>query len=110
MPAAPDSDGDGHVDGIDNCTWVHNVNQGITITMCGDCNLSGTLTSSDIILMVNYTFKGGSPPQPCPAAGDVNCDGSNTSSDIIYMVNHVFKGGPLPCNICQFPGLGWSCP
>lgn len=70
------------------------------ITMTGDVNLSGSLTSADIIYLVNHVFKGGSAPQPCSAAGDVNCNGSVTSADVISMVNHVFKGGPVPCDGC----------
>jgi len=71
------------------------------IAQSGDVNLSGTLTSADIIFVVNFVFKSGPPPLPCAANGDVNCTGSCTSADIIYMVNHVFKGGPPPCDICN---------
>jgi hypothetical protein len=78
--------------------------------MTGDLNGSSTLTSSDVILLVNYVFKGGAAPSPCPAVGDCNCNGTVTSGDIITLVNHVFKGGPAPCNVCTAPGLGWSCP
>jgi hypothetical protein len=78
--------------------------------MTGDVNLSGTYTSADVILMVNYVFKGGAAPLPCPANGDVNCTGSVTSADIITLVNHVFKGGAAPCNVCTASGLSWSCP
>ena len=68
-------------------------------------------TSSDIIYLVGYVFKGGPIPQPCEANGDVNCSGSVTSADIIYMVGHVFKGGPPPCDVCVLVNSGeWSCP
>jgi hypothetical protein len=80
------------------------------ITLSGDVNLTGTLTSADIIYLVNFVFKGGPTPNPCEASGDVGCNGTVTSADIIYLVNHVFKGGPPPCDICtQIPGL-WTCP
>jgi len=80
------------------------------VALTGDVNLTGTLTSADIISLVNFVFKGGATPQPCEAAGDVNCSGTVTSADIIHMVNHVFKGGPAPCDVCtQIPAL-WSCP
>jgi len=69
----------------------------VTTTLPGDINANGTTTSSDIILMVNYVFKGG-PPPVVPGHGDVNCDGANTSSDIIILVNFVFKNGPQPCS------------
>jgi len=66
-------------------------------------NLTGTITSADIIVAVNYVFKGGPDPQPCPASADVNCGGTVTSADIIILVNYVFKGGPAPCDACTSP-------
>jgi len=70
------------------------------ITMTGDVNSSGTVSSADIISLVNFVFKGGAHPQPCDAAGDVNCSGSVSSADIIFLVNHVFKGAAAPCDAC----------
>jgi CubicO group peptidase (beta-lactamase class C family) len=105
-----DSDSDGVGNVCDNCPGVANPNQAITITKTGDINQSGTYTSADVILLVNYVFKGGTAPPPCPATGDVNCSGSVTSADIIGLVNHVFKGGAAPCDVCTALGLDWSCP
>jgi hypothetical protein len=80
------------------------------IAMTGDVNLSLSLTSADIIYLVNFVFKGQAVPMPCEASGDVNCSGTVTSADIIYMVNHVFKGQAAPCDVCtKIPGM-WSCP
>jgi hypothetical protein len=77
----------------------------------GDLNGDGSITSSDVIRLVNHVFKGGVPPTPSPAAGDVNCSGTLTSSDIIYLVNYVFKGGPAPCEIGDLIADGtWDCP
>jgi hypothetical protein len=96
-----DQDGDTFCADVDNClAYATPGNVGI---LTGDVNVDGNLTSSDIILLVNFTFKGGLDPQPIIQAGDVTCDASNTSSDIIYMVNHVFKGGPGPCDVCALP-------
>ena len=81
---------------------------GCPIVISGDVNLSGTVTSADIIVLVNYVFKGGSTPQPCAANGDVNCNGAVTSADIITLVNYVFKGGAAPCNTCT-SSLAASC-
>ena len=79
--------------------------------MTGDVDMSGTRTSSDIIYLVNYVFKGGAEPLPCAASGDCNCDGGVTSADIIEMVDHVFKGGPEPCDVCTLIDVGsWTCP
>ena len=76
---------------------------GCPITLTGDVNLSGTITSADIIATVNFVFKGGAHPQPCDAAADVNCNGAVTSADIIGLVNYVFKGGDPPCDACTSP-------
>jgi hypothetical protein len=70
------------------------------IAISGDVNVNGTVTSADIIYLVNHIFKGGAAPLPCPASGDVNCSGALTSADIISLVNYVFKGGAPPCNTC----------
>jgi len=75
------------------------------IEVDGDVNTSGSVTSADIIYLVNFVFKGDIEPQPCQANGDVNCSGSVTSADIIYLVGFVFKGAPPPCDICAHSGL-----
>lgn len=80
------------------------------VAITGDVNLSGTITSADIINLVNFVFKGGLSPQPCIAAGDVNCSGTITSADIISTVNFVFKGGSEPCNACYLIPGTWRCP
>ena len=86
------------------------VGGGCLVIQTGDVNSSGTLTSADIIYLVNFVFKSGADPLPCEAAGDVNCSGTITSADIIYLVNYVFKSGAAPCDVCTIvPGL-WSCP
>jgi len=75
------------------------------IEVDGDVNVSGSVTSADIIYLVNFVFKGDDEPQPCQANGDVNCSSSVTSADIIYLVNFVFKGDDAPCDICNGSGL-----
>jgi len=67
------------------------------LTLPGDVNANGSITSSDIIYLVAYVFKGGTGPV-VPGHGDVNCNGSVTSSDIIYLVTYVFKSGDPPCS------------
>jgi plastocyanin len=80
------------------------------ITLTGDLDLNRTLTTADIIRLVNYVFRGGLPPSPCAAAGDVNCSGAVSAADVIALVNHVLKSGPPPCDVCDLiPGL-WVCP
>jgi hypothetical protein len=79
----------------DSCTQT-----GCPVTLTGDVNTTGDITSADIIYLVNYVFKAGATPLPIASAGDVDCTGAVTSSDIIYLVNHVFKAGALPCDVC----------
>lgn len=117
-----DVDGDGVGDACDNCAIVYNPGQedadhdGIgdacvcPILMTGDVDASSTINASDIIKLVNYTFKSGLAPQPCEGAGDVNCTGQVTSADVIVMVNYVFKSGPVPCNACDLFPVPWACP
>jgi plastocyanin len=121
-PACTDADSDGVCNADDNCPNDHNNRQenedldgfgdvcdpclGDPTNTCapactpGDVNANGTITSADIIYLVNHVFKGGPAPLPVPAAGDVNCSTTLTSADIIYLVNHVFKGGSAPCASC----------
>lgn len=79
---------------------THSFTTGCIVAITGDVDESGTITSADIIDMVNYVFRSGNPPLPIEEAGDVNCSGSVTAEDIIYLVNHVFKSGPAPCDVC----------
>jgi hypothetical protein len=66
----------------------------------GDVNRSCSITSADIIYLVNHIFKSGPPPLPEAEAGDINCSGTLTASDVISLVNYVFKGGPPPLGEC----------
>ena len=63
--------------------------------LCGDMTQDQVLTSSDVIFLINYIFKGGPAANP-PSEADMNNNGAINSSDIIFLVNHVFKAGPPP--------------
>jgi len=80
------------------------------IVLPGDVNASGTITTADIIHLVNFVLKLGAEPEPCVGAGDVNCDGNVVTSDIIYMVNNILKAGPDICDICATVPGTWTCP
>jgi len=89
----------------DTCCFV--------LSMCavsepGDVDGSGTAEAADIIILVNYMFKGGIIPFG-PYTADMNCDGVPDSKDIITLVNYIFKSGAIPCDACTsplFPGVG----
>lgn len=72
-----------------------------SISVPGDGDLSGKVTSADIIRLVNYLYRSGMPPRPCLTNGDVNCDGRVNPEDLVYEVTYVFKGGPAPCDVCH---------
>ena len=80
------------------------------IALSGDVNLNGSLGTSDIITIVNFTLKAGPDPLPCIANGDSNCDGIVSLSDIVVLINRVLKGGPDPCDACTVIPSLWSCP
>jgi hypothetical protein len=63
----------------------------------GDANGNGTITASDVIVLVNFVFKGGPEPGCNGLAGDCNCDGTVNASDIVYLVNYIYKSGQAPC-------------
>jgi len=89
--------------------WV--VPQPFSVKIVGDVDGSENITSTDIIALVNFTFKNGSSPLPCEGAGDVNCDGVVNSTDIIGLVNFTFKSGPQPCDVCALINTNvWVCP
>jgi hypothetical protein len=62
----------------------------------GDSNGDSLLNMSDLVYMVNYLFKGGTPPTPLQA-GDLNCDSKTSLTDLFYLINFFFKSGPPPC-------------
>jgi hypothetical protein len=79
------------------------------IMLPGDVNSSGSITSADIIGLINYVFKSGAHPVPCAEVGDVNCSTRVDAADIITLVNFVFKGGYPPCDVCSCVTCTWDC-
>jgi len=119
-----DGDADGTGDVCDNCPTTPNASQanfdddpfgddcdvcpavaiGVNIVLLsGDVTNDGSVTSQDIISMVNHVFKSGPAPVPVPLVGDADCSGTLTANDIIRLVNYVFKSAGAPCNVCALP-------
>jgi len=112
---ASDLDADTIIDYIDNCRFVYNPAQldtdfdGIGDSCCcidergntdGIVNGGSPIDVADIVLLVDFIFKGGDIPG-CPEEGNVdgiviNKDLPITVADIVYLVDYIFKGGPIP--------------
>jgi len=61
----------------------------------GDMDHNAEVTAGDILALVSYVLKSGSPPDPL-ALGNTDGAAHITVADVIYLVNYVFKGGPPP--------------
>jgi hypothetical protein len=67
-----------------------------TITFLrGDANKDGVVDPADIVYLLNYLFRDGSPPVPYPA-GDANSDGVVDGSDGVFLISYLFRGGSPP--------------
>jgi hypothetical protein len=66
--------------------------------ICGDANGDGAVGPADVVYLINYLFRPGSPPPDPLAAGDVNCDGVVNAADIVYLLNWLFRNGYDPCD------------
>jgi len=65
--------------------------------LCGDANGDEITDISDAVVIINYIFVGGNPPDPM-LSGDANCDEIVDVSDAVWIVNYVFIGGNQPCD------------
>ncbi len=61
----------------------------------GDVNADGLVDIEDVILLLNYLYRGSSDPCVMEAA-DPNVDCRVEIGDAIYLINYLFKGGPSP--------------
>jgi hypothetical protein len=71
------------------------VREGISSFTRGDCNKDGIVDAADVVLLINYLFQNGSPPDPMEA-GDANSDGVVDPADVVHLINYLFRGGPPP--------------
>ena len=65
------------------------------ITLEGDANGDDVVNVGDVIFLINYLYRDGTPPSP-PSAGDCNCDGQVNLADVVYLINYLYRGGPPP--------------
>jgi hypothetical protein len=61
----------------------------------GDANSDGAVDLGDAVFILNYLFRGASPPVPL-SAGDANCDAFVDLADAIHVLNYLFRGGDPP--------------
>jgi hypothetical protein len=59
----------------------------------GDANGNSVVDIGDIVLLINYLFRGQSAPNPL-SLGDVTCDRVVDVADVIFMINYLFRHGP----------------
>lgn len=69
-----------------------------SVLLPGDFDLSGVLSISDGVALVNYIFAEGVAPENV-LIGDADCNGMVTVSDAVYLITHIFAGGPAPCAV-----------
>lgn len=86
---------------IDSCGSVgtHRLSIEVGPLYCGDCTGGGAIDLADVVYLVSYLYKEGSPPDP-QCRGDANCDGVADVGDLVALVNYLFKYGTAPCFEC----------
>jgi rhodanese-related sulfurtransferase len=89
----PDGQGDRVSQWVDYEPWLH-----IQVPyICGDANADSSVSVVDVVHLINYLFKSGSPPDPWDA-GNVNCDEEITIADVVFLINFIFKLSTSPCD------------
>jgi len=61
----------------------------------GDANGDQVINISDVMFMMNYLFRHGSPPVNFET-GDANCDNDHGILDVVCLINYLYKNGPVP--------------
>jgi hypothetical protein len=78
-------------------TWS-NQTWSFWVFLRGDANGDGVVDPADIVYLINYFFRGESPPYPL-WTGDANCDSEVGPADVVYLINYLFRDGEPPgCN------------
>ena len=65
----------------------------------GDVNGDWVVNVGDVVALVNYLYRGGSPPESLNEA-DVNGDCEINVGDVVYLVNYLYRNGPAPLAGC----------
>lgn len=67
-----------------------------TFYLTGDVDGDGAINASDVVHLINYLYRNGSPPSPL-FLGDVNCDDVVDGGDVVYLLDYLFRSGMEPC-------------
>jgi hypothetical protein len=71
--------------------------------ICGDVNADGIINIGDVVYLITYLYRSGSPPMPTSCIGDVNCDDIVNVGDVVYLITYLYRGGSPPCPDCCNP-------
>jgi hypothetical protein len=63
--------------------------------LAGDATGDWNVDVGDIVYLINYLYRSGTPPDPLEA-GDATCEGVVDVGDVVYLINYLFKNGPPP--------------
>jgi hypothetical protein len=61
----------------------------------GDVNHDQKVDLGDVVYLISYLYKAGSPPIPF-FSGDTNSDAKVELGDLVYLITYLYKGGPPP--------------
>jgi hypothetical protein len=61
----------------------------------GDANGDGSMSITDVLVILEYLFRSGTPP-PCPDVADANGDSDVDLADAVSLLFHLFAGGRAP--------------
>ncbi len=67
--------------------------------VAGDANGDGQVNGADVVFIINYLYRQGTPPRLMEAA-DANGDCVVNASDVVYLINYLFRNGPPPRSGC----------
>jgi len=70
------------------------------VLVCGDANNDGLVTIVDVVYIINYLFRAGTPPVPVVCVGDANGDGQTSISDVVYLNGYILKSATPPVDHC----------
>ena len=70
-------------------------------SILGDSNGDNSLDLADPVYLLNYLYRGASPP-PAGSRPDADCDGEVSLSDAVAVIEHLFLDGDPPGDFCSW--------